>query len=101
MHPRKGGGPVVKLLDKYVIQTIILFAVVMAVFIMVLGPQNGIRVGGKATDVAGTSVGAVLGYIPRFFTHVRVGQQMAGGGSAPVAPPSCVPSQTPTAAGGG
>jgi hypothetical protein len=46
---------VVKLLDKYVIQVIIMCAVVMAVLIAVLGPAKGISAGGKATDIGGTS----------------------------------------------
>jgi hypothetical protein len=77
---------VVKLLDKYVIQVIIMCAVVMAVLIAVLGPAKGISAGGKATDIGGTSLGAVLGFIPRFFTHVAQGQNLANPPKASHAP---------------
>lgn len=71
----------VKLLDKYVIQLGIVFVVVMIALIAVLGPTKGVAVGGKATDVTGTATGAVLGFIPRFFQHIGVGQELANPGS--------------------
>ena len=88
-----------RLLDKYVFQVLIVFTVGMGVLIGVLGAQDGVRAGGKATDLAGTSFGAVLGFIPRFFTHVRTGQQLAAP-KAPSASQAPANKQAPAAGGG-
>lgn len=63
----------VKLLDKYVINVIVVTALVVAVLLGVLGEKRGVAATGKMVEVAGTAFGATIGLIPRFFDSVSTG----------------------------
>jgi hypothetical protein len=59
------------------VKCIIGVALVVAVLTMVLGQSKGIGASGKAVDLAGTSTGAAVGFIPRFFDHFSNGNAAA------------------------
>ena len=68
------------------IKIIAVAALITAVLILATNQSDGIRTAGKGVDISGVSVGAAIGFIPRFFENLSQGRAAAsGGGSGPTA----------------